>query len=110
MCRDGPSGVSLTRPYDQHLGPTTQGVRRMGKFDQQLTHWRDQHRITVEDLEGLQAGKRKIAEDTGEGWVDITDRWIEKLRNEVVVFAQLIEVDEKLNARNASRNPAESGV
>jgi hypothetical protein len=37
----------------------------MGKFDQQLTHWRDQHRIAVEDLQDLQAGKRKIAEDTG---------------------------------------------
>jgi hypothetical protein len=75
-----------------------------------LAHWREQHRVAVEDLGDLQAGKRKIAEDTGEGWVDITDRWMEKLRNEVVVFAQLIEVYEKLNARNASRNPVEPGV
>jgi len=57
----------------------------MGKFDNQLAHWREQHRVAVEDLGDLQAGKRKIAEDTGEGWVDITDRWMEKLRNEVVV-------------------------
>jgi hypothetical protein len=82
----------------------------MGKFDNQLAHWREQHRVAVEDLGDLQTGKRKIAEDTGEGWVDITDRWMEKLRNEVVVFAQLIEVYEKLNARNASRNPVEPGV
>jgi hypothetical protein len=79
----------------------------MGKFDQQLTHWRDQHRIAVEDLEDFQAGKRKIAEDTGEGWVDVTDRWTERVQIEVAVFAQLVEVYEKLNARNAtSHNPA----
>lgn len=79
----------------------------MGKFDQQLTHWRELHRIALEHLEELQAGKRKIAEDTGEGWVDVTDRWLEKLRNEVVVFAQLVELYEKFDARNASRNPGE---
>jgi hypothetical protein len=41
----------------------------MGKFDNQLAHWREQHRVAVEDLGDLQAGKRKIAEDTGEGWL-----------------------------------------
>ena len=82
----------------------------MGKFDQQLTHWRELHRIALEDLEELHSGKRKIAEDTGEGWVDVTDRWIEKLRTEVVVFAQLVELYEKFDARNASRNPSEPGA
>ena len=81
----------------------------MGKFDQQLAHWRELHRIALEDLEELHSGKRKIAEDTGEGWVDVTDSWIEKLRNEVVVFAQLVELYEKFDARNASRNPGERG-
>jgi hypothetical protein len=46
----------------------------MDKFDKQLAHWREQHRITVEDLEALQSGERKMAEDNGEGWVDTTDR------------------------------------
>ena len=62
----------------------------MGKFDNQLAHWREQHRIAVEDLEAFQSGERKIAEDVGEGWVDTTDRWKERVRNEVVVFAQLV--------------------
>ena len=79
----------------------------MGKFDNQLAHWREQHRSAVQDLEDLQSGKRKIAEDTGKGWLDTTDRWTDKLRNEVVVFAQLVEVYEKLNVRIASQNPAE---
>ena len=47
----------------------------MGKFDNQLAHWREQHRIAVEDLEAFQSGERKIAEDVGEGWVDTADRW-----------------------------------
>ena len=64
----------------------------MGKFDNQLAHWREQHRIAVEDLEAFQLGERKIAEDVGEGWVDTTDPWKERVRNEVVVFAQLIAV------------------
>jgi hypothetical protein len=74
----------------------------MGKFDNQLAHWREQHRIAVEDLEALQSGERKMAEDNGEGWVDTTDRWAARVRTEVAVFAQLIEVYEKLNARNGS--------
>jgi hypothetical protein len=74
----------------------------MGTFDKQLAHWREQHRIAAEELEDLQSGKRKMAEDTGEGWVDTTDRWTDRIRNEVIVFAQLIEVYEKLNARNGS--------
>jgi len=82
----------------------------MGTFDQQLTHWRDLHRTAIEDLEDLQSGKRKIAEDTGEGWVNVTERWIEKLRTEVGVFAQLIAVYEKLAAGNASRNPVGPGM
>jgi hypothetical protein len=82
----------------------------MGKFDQQLTHWRELHRIALEDLEELHSGKRKIAEDTGESWVDVTDHWIEKVRTEVVVFAQLVELYEKFDARDLSRNPREPGV
>jgi hypothetical protein len=39
----------------------------MGKFDKQLAHWREQQRLAVEDLEDLQSGKKKMAEDTGEG-------------------------------------------
>ena len=79
----------------------------MGKFDNQLAHWREQHRSAVEDLDDLQSGKRKMAEDTGEGWVDVTDRWTERVRSEVTVFAQLVAVYEKLDARNGpSRNPA----
>jgi hypothetical protein len=39
----------------------------MGTFDKQLAHWREQHRIAAEELEDLQSGKRKMAEDTGEG-------------------------------------------
>ena len=74
----------------------------MGKFDKQLAHWREQHRLAVEDLEDLQSGRKKMAEDTGAGWIDATDRWTGRVRNEVVVFAQLIEVYEKLNARNGS--------
>jgi hypothetical protein len=74
----------------------------MGKFDKELAHWREQHRIAVEDLEDLQSGKRKMAEDTGQGWVDTTDRWTDKLRSEIVVLAQLIEFYEKLNARSGS--------
>ena len=72
----------------------------MGKFDQQLEHWREQRRIAVEDLEALQSGMTKIAEDTGEGWVDTTDRWTTKLGIEVVVFGQLVELYEKLNTRS----------
>ena len=75
---------------------------RMGKFDKQLAHWREQHRLAVEDLEDLQSGRKKMAEDTGAGWIDATDRWTGRVRNEVVVFAQLIAVYEKLNARNGS--------
>ena len=82
----------------------------MGKFDNQLAHWREQHRIAVEDLEALQSGEKKMAEDNGEGWVDTTDRWTDRVRTEVVLFSQLVEVYEKLNARNTSRNPAEPGV
>jgi len=74
----------------------------MGKFDNQLAHWREQHRIAVEDLEAFQLGERKIAEDVGEGWVDTTDPWKERVRNEVVVFAQLVQMYEKLNARTGS--------
>ena len=40
-----------------------------------------------------------MAEDSGEGWVDATDRWTDRVRTEVVLFAQLIEVYEKLNER-----------
>jgi len=78
------------------------GVRSRGKFDNQLAHWREQHRIAVEDLEAFQSGERKIAEDVGEGWVDTTDRWKERVRNEVVVFAQLVQMYEKLNTRTGS--------
>ena len=74
----------------------------MGKFDNQLAHWREQHRIAVEGLEAFQLGERKIAEDVGEGWVDTTDRWKERVRNEVVVFAQLVQMYEKLNTRTGS--------
>ena len=74
----------------------------MGKFDNQLAHWREQHRIAVEDLEAFQSGERKIAEDVGEGWVDTTDRWKERVRNEVVVFAQLVQMYEKLNTGTGS--------
>ena len=74
----------------------------MGKFDKQLAHWREQYRLAVEDLEDLQSGRKKMAEDTGAGWIDATDRWTGRVRNEVVVFAQLIAVYEKLNARNGS--------
>jgi hypothetical protein len=74
----------------------------MAKFDKQLAHWREQHRLAVEDLEDLQSGRKKMAEDTGAGWIDATDRWTSRVRKEVVVFAQLIAVYEKLNARNGS--------
>ena len=74
----------------------------MGKFDSQLAHWREQHRIAAADLEALQVGERKMAEDNGEGWVDTTERWTDRVRTEVVLFAQLIEVYEKLNERNGS--------
>jgi hypothetical protein len=74
----------------------------MGKFDNQLAHWREQHRIAVEDLEALQSGEKKMAEDNGEGWVDTTDRWTDRLRTEVVVFARLTEVYQKLNTRTGS--------
>jgi hypothetical protein len=47
----------------------------MAKFDKQLAHWREQHRLAVEDLEDLQSGRKKMAEDTGAGWIDATDRW-----------------------------------
>jgi hypothetical protein len=46
----------------------------MGKFDNQLAHWREQHRIALEDLEALLSGERKMAEDNGDGWIDVTDR------------------------------------
>ena len=69
----------------------------MGKFDEQLAYWREQHCVTVEYLEDLQSGKRKMAEDTGQGWIDTTDQWTDKLRNEVVALTQLIEVYEKLS-------------
>jgi hypothetical protein len=74
----------------------------MGKFDKQLAHWRELHRIAVEDLEAIQSGERKLAEDNGKGWVDTTDRWTDRVRTEVVVFAQLVEVYEKLNTRTGS--------
>ena len=77
-------------------------MRSRGKFDNQLAHWREQHRIAVEDLEALQSGERKMAEDNGEGWVDATERWTGRVRTEVVVFAQLVEVYEKLNTRTGS--------
>ena len=55
----------IRRWYDRiHFGQTrVVGVRSMGKFDNQLAHWREQHRIAVEDLEALQSGERKMAED-----------------------------------------------
>ena len=56
------------------------------------------------------SSEKKMAEDNGEGWLDASDRWIDRVRTEVVLFSQLVEVYEKLNARNASRNPAEPGV
>jgi hypothetical protein len=74
----------------------------MGKFDNQLAHWREQHRIAVEDLEALQSGEKKMAEDNGEGWLDATDRWTDRVRTEVVLFSQLVEVYEKLNAPSGS--------
>jgi hypothetical protein len=74
----------------------------MGKFDNQLAHWREQHRIAVEDLEALQSGEKKMAEDNGEVWVDTTDRWTDRLRTEVVLFSQLVGVYEKLNIRTGS--------
>jgi hypothetical protein len=40
-----------------------------------------------------------MAEDNGEGWVDTTDRWTDRVRTEVVLFSQLVEVYEKLNIR-----------
>jgi|SRR5690348_4315098 hypothetical protein len=80
----------------------TDEAKHMGRFDIQLAHWREQHRIAVEDLKALQSGTRKMAEDFGEGWVDATDRWTERVRSEVVVFAQLVQVYEKLNTRGGS--------
>ena len=74
----------------------------MGKFDKQLAHWREQYRVAVEDLQDLDSGKKKMAEDTGQGWVDTTDRWKERMRNEVVVFAQLVQMYEKLNTGTGS--------
>ena len=74
----------------------------MGNFDKQLMQWREQHRLAVEDLEDLQSGRKKMAEDRGEGWVDATDVWTDRVRSEVGVFAQLISFYEKLNARNGS--------
>ena len=101
-------GYLFSLPGQKAGRPTTLGqsrerrVVRMGKFDKQLAHWREQYRLAVEDLEDLQSSRKKVAEDTGEGWVDATDHWAERVRNEVAVFAQLIEVYEKLNARNGS--------
>jgi hypothetical protein len=82
----------------------------MGKFDKQLAHWREQHHIAVEDFEALQLGERKMAEDNGDGWVDTTDRWTDRVRNEVILFAQLIEVYEKLNARDGSSDLLQAKV
>ena len=73
----------------------------MGKFDNQLAHWREQHRLAVEDLEAFQSGEKKIAEDNGGGWIDTTDRWTDRVRTEVALFSQLVEVYEKLNARTS---------
>jgi hypothetical protein len=36
------------------------------------------------------------------GWVDTTEPWTDRVRTEVVVFAQLVEVYEKLNTRTGS--------
>ena len=74
----------------------------MGKFDNQLAHWREQHRIALEDLEALLSGERKMAEDNGDGWIDVTDRWMDRVQTEVVVFARLVQVYEKLNTRTGS--------
>ena len=74
----------------------------MGKFDKQVAHWREQHCIAADDLEAIQSGERKMAEDNGEGWVDATERWTDRVQTEVVVFAQLVEVYEKLNTRTGS--------
>jgi hypothetical protein len=81
----------------------------MGKFDQQLTHWRELHRIALEDLEELHSGKRKIAEDTGEGWVDVTDHWIEKLRTEVVVFAPASRIVREVRRKRFEPQPTRAG-
>jgi hypothetical protein len=37
-----------------------------------------------------------------DGWVDTTEPWTDRVRTEVVVFAQLVEVYEKLNTRTGS--------
>jgi len=42
----------------------------------------EQYRVAVEDLQDLDSGKKKMAEDTGQGWVDTTDRWRDRIRTE----------------------------
>ena len=69
----------------------------MGRFDKQLEYWRKRHWVAAEELQDLQSGKKKMAEDTGDGWTDTTDRWTDKLQDEVVAFKQLIVVYEKLS-------------
>jgi hypothetical protein len=68
----------------------------MGKFDKELAYWREQHRVAVEELKDLEAGNKKMAEDTGQGWTDTSDRWKDKLRDVVIALTQLIDVYEKL--------------
>jgi len=69
----------------------------MGQFDRELEHWRERLRIAKVDLEDLTSGKRRMAEDQGQGWMDTTEWWTKKLQSEVAGLQQLIEAYEKLN-------------
>jgi hypothetical protein len=38
----------------------------MGKFDNQLAHWREQHRVAVEDLEDSSQARRRWRKTMGQ--------------------------------------------
>jgi hypothetical protein len=55
----------------------------------EIAYWRERLRVTIEDLEDLESGKRKMAENKGEGWVDTTPHWIEKAKSDVAGLEEL---------------------
>jgi hypothetical protein len=71
----------------------------MGKDDKELqdwlAHWRELLRVAEDDLEALISGQRQMGENRGDGWVDMTAKWTERLRSEVAAIGNLIAAYEK---------------
>ena len=81
----------------------------MGESDKELEHWlehwRELLRIAEEDLDALASGLWQMGENRGDGWVDMTAKWTERLRREVAAIENLIAAYERAEFTGCSTLP-----